>query len=148
MATVRRSIARSPEDVFATLLTPSTYPDWLVGCQDIRAIDADWPAVGSKFHHRVGLAGPLTVADSTEVLEIEEPSLLVLEARARPLGRARVRFELRSEGTASSPRTLVTLDEVPLGLLSPAQPAIDVLTAPRNVRSLQRLAELVETPST
>ena len=36
------------------------------------------------FHHRVGLAGPLTVADNTQILAVAEPALLSLEVRARP----------------------------------------------------------------
>ena len=53
-----------------------------MGCKDIRAVDDGWPAEGSAFHHRVGLGGPLTVADSTKVVALVTPTLLVLEVRA------------------------------------------------------------------
>ena len=96
MTAVSRTIPARIDTVFATLIDPDTYPDWLVGCQDIRAIDDDWPTVGSCFHHKVGLGGPIVVADSTEVLAIEPAVLLSLEVRSRPLGRGRATFKLES----------------------------------------------------
>ena len=138
MATVRRTIPRPQADVFAALITPETYPHWLVGCQDIRAVDAGWPAPGTAFHHRVGLFGPVTVADNTVVEEIAEPHCLKLEVRARPLGRGCVTFTLEA---ADPGETVVTLEEEPIGLLAPAQPLIDPITARRNERSLTRLAD-------
>jgi uncharacterized protein YndB with AHSA1/START domain len=74
------------ESVFAALVDPWTYPEWLVGAQDMRSVDPGWPAPGSSFHHRVGLAGPLTIADSSSSCEVDAPELLVLEVRARPAG--------------------------------------------------------------
>ena len=41
MTAVSRTIPARIDSVFATLIDPDTYPDWLVGCQDIRAIDGD-----------------------------------------------------------------------------------------------------------
>ena len=73
MAEVRRHLPHPPETVFTALTTPETYPFWLVGCQAIRAVDPGWPAVGTAFHHRVGVIGAVTVADSTKVLEVEAP---------------------------------------------------------------------------
>src|SRR5688572_6554946 len=133
MAVTRRSLAHPPEKVFAALTTPETYPLWLVGCQQIRDVDEGWPDPGTCFHHRVGLVWTLTVADSTKVLEVEAPTRLVLEVRARPLGRGRVAFTLEapSDGT-----TILTLDEVPIGALGPLRPLIDPVTARRNERSL------------
>jgi uncharacterized protein YndB with AHSA1/START domain len=139
MATVKHTIDAAPADVFRILTTPETYPEWLIGCDDIRSVDRQWPQPGSAFHHRVGIAGPLTVADSTKVIEIQEPNQLVLEARARPFGRAMVTFTLRSIGDG---RTEMTFAEVPLGHLAPLSPLLDRLSAPRNRRSLERLAEV------
>ena len=79
MAVVQHTIERPIKDVFAALIEPHTYPHWLVGAQEIRDIDDDWPSPGSAFHHRVGLVGPLTVADLTKVIGIEEPRRLSLE---------------------------------------------------------------------
>ena len=53
MTEVRRTIPHPRHRVFATLVTPETYPMWLVGAKHIRAVDDGWPAVGTKFHHRV-----------------------------------------------------------------------------------------------
>jgi uncharacterized protein YndB with AHSA1/START domain len=138
MAVVRQTLPHPPPVVFDALVTPETYPHWLVGCRDIRAVDTDWPDVGSRFHHRVGVVGPLTVDDSTEILGIDSPRQLVLEVRFRPLGRGQVTFTLEPGGLQD---TVVTFDEVPLGTLAVAKPALDPLTAHRNRLSLRRLGE-------
>ncbi|HEX2576811.1 MAG TPA: SRPBCC family protein [Aquihabitans sp.] len=144
MSIVRHTINKPVADVWEALTTPETYPHWLVGCRDIRAVDDGWPAVGTAFHHRIGIAGPLTVADLSKVLEIEAPRRLSLEVRARPLGRGRAAFTL-SEGTGSGgPSTVVALDEVPIGLLAPTKPVVDPLTAARNRKSLANLADYLE----
>ena len=144
MAIVRRTIPCPIDDVFAALIDPETYPHWLVGARDIRAVDDSWPAAGAAFHHRVGLVGPLTLADLTKVLEIEEPRRLSLEVRARPLGRGRATFTLdatEADGTG----TVVELDEVPIGLLAPTRPLVDPLTTVRNRKSLAHLADFLRT---
>lgn len=139
MAVVRRTIHQPRSDVFRALVTPETYPHWLVGARDIRAVDAGWPAVDTVFHHRVGLVGPLKVADSTKVLEIEEDRLLSLEVRARPFGRGRATFRLEDAPADRPGATVVELDEVPLGALAPLRPLIDPVTELRNKRSLAQL---------
>lgn len=139
MAVVRRVIARPRAEVFAALVTAPTYPHWLVGCREIRAVDAGWPAVDTAFHHRVGLLGPVTVADNTKVLAVEDGTLLSLEVRARPLGRGRATFSLADGPDGGAPSTVVTLDEVPIGLLAPTRPLVDPLTAHRNRASLANL---------
>jgi uncharacterized protein YndB with AHSA1/START domain len=140
MAVVEALLPADPAAVYQALTTPSTYPLWLVGCQDIRSVDEGWPAPGTRFHHRVGLLGPLTVADDTEALEAVPAERLALEVRARPFGRGRVTFTLvpREGG-----RTLLRFEEVPIGPLRPAQPALDPLTVRRNRRSLERLSALL-----
>jgi uncharacterized protein YndB with AHSA1/START domain len=144
MATVRRIIPCPIDEVFAALIDPETYPHWLVGARDIRAVDDGWPAPGTAFHHRVGLVGPLKVADLTKVIDIEAPSRLSLEVRARPLGRGRATFTLDAAG-ADGTGTVVELDEVPIGLLGPTRPLVDPLTAIRNRKSLAQLADLLRT---
>jgi uncharacterized protein YndB with AHSA1/START domain len=126
--------------VFAALTTPETYPLWLVGCQDIRAVDDGWPMPGTAFHHRVGLVGPLTVADNTKVLEVSNPDRLVLEVRARPFGRGKVTFTMVEEDGG----TRLTLEEVPIGALAPTQPLLDPITVKRNAASLSNLADFLE----
>jgi uncharacterized protein YndB with AHSA1/START domain len=142
MAVVRREIQAPIRDVYSAIADPHTYPHWLVGCCDIRSVDDGWPDPGSKFHHRVGLGGPITVADSTEILSRVDGSMVCLEVRARPFGRGRATFTL-TQG-ADPGRTVVELDEVPIGLMAPTKPLADPFINRRNVRSLSRLADHLE----
>ena len=68
MARNEMVIAATPEQVWDVLASPPTYADWVVGSSEIRSSDRDWPAVGCRFHHRVGF-GLLKISDNTEVLE-------------------------------------------------------------------------------
>jgi uncharacterized protein YndB with AHSA1/START domain len=142
VATTDTQFSVPPERVFAVLSDPESYADWVVGSHSIRDADPDWPAVGSRFHHRVG-AGPLNVKDHTEVLEVDPPRRLVLRARARPLGTAKVEIVLEPRDGG----THVTMTEVAGDPLS--QLAINRLTDPlvhrRNVESLRRLRRISET---
>jgi uncharacterized protein YndB with AHSA1/START domain len=144
MARNERLIPASPERVFAVLADPDSYGHWVVGSDTIRDADDNWPAVGSRFHHRVGF-GPLKVNDHTEVLESDPPNRLQLKAKARPLGTARVTMilERRSGGT------LVTMVEDagdPLTRLV-FNPLTHLLVRGRNKESLRRLEELAVAPS-
>jgi uncharacterized protein YndB with AHSA1/START domain len=144
MAIVRQTIHRPIDEVFAALVDPETYPHWLVGARDIRDVDDDWPAPGTVFHHRVGLVGPLKVADLTKVIDIEDRRRLSLEVRARPLGRGQATFTLDTTG-ANGSETVVELDEIPIGLLAPTRPLLDPLTTARNRRSLTQLDDYLQT---
>ncbi len=141
MATVTGHITAPPHAVFERLADGWHYVQWVVGTSHIRAVDADWPAVGSKLHHAVG-PWPLAVRDSTVVEQMEPDRLLELRARGWPLGEADIRLTLAPEGNG----TLVTMEETPSGgpgwLLR--NPAGDALIRRRNVESLARLAALVE----
>lgn len=142
MATTRQHIAAAPERVFAVLAEPRNYADWVVGSDTIRDADHHWPAVGSRFYHRVG-TGPLKVSDHTEVMDADPPRRLVLHARARPLGTAIVTLVLepRDGGTA------VTMTETagdPLSRLG-INRLTDPLVHARNVKSLRRLKRIAET---
>jgi uncharacterized protein YndB with AHSA1/START domain len=142
VATNRTTIATPPERVFAVLLDPENYADWVVGSDVIRDVDANWPAVGSRFHHRVG-TGPLKVKDHTEVVEIAPPAKLVLHARARPLGTAMVTLLL----TPTAGGTTVTIRETAGDALShlAINPLTDWLVHLRNRESLRRLKRIAET---
>src|SRR4051812_19034662 len=70
-------IAAPPERVFETLADGRSYGHWVVGSSEIESVDSNWPAVGSRFHHKVGW-GPLKVADHTEVIRSEPPRMLEL----------------------------------------------------------------------
>ena len=134
------AVLRSPvRDVFAVLADPATYAYWVVGSDEIRDADASWPAVGAKLHHRVG-AGPFKINDNTEVLEVSEPWRLVLQARVRPFGTARIIMELIDLGDG----TQVTMTEVPGDRFSRLlhNPLTDAILRRRNDVALKRLAEL------
>lgn len=147
MATVTRHALVARDVAFDALVDPETYPKWLVGAREIRAIDDDWPEPGSRFHHRVGIIGPVTLSDYTRCLECERPSRLVLEARARPLGRGRVAFSLSEAGErGGNPVTRITMDEVPIGLLAAAKPVLDPLAEARNRVSLNALVAYLNGP--
>ena len=51
------------------------YADWVVGAVHVRSVDPNWPAPGSRVHHRLG-AWPLTINDATEVTSYEPERLL------------------------------------------------------------------------
>lgn len=140
MARNQRLMPVAPERVFSVLSDPSSYGHWVVGSDTIRDADPGWPAVGTRFHHRVGV-GPLKVNDHTEVVECDPPRRLVLHAKARPLfGTARVELDLERRGGG----TLVTMVE------DAGDPFTKVVfwglthlvVRGRNAESLRRLEEL------
>lgn len=142
MATTEAQFSVPPDRVFAVLSDPESYADWVVGSHSVRDADPTWPEVGARFYHRVG-AGPLTVSDHTEVLAVDPSYRLVLRARARPLGTAKVEIVLdpRAGGTH------VTMTEVagdPLSRLA-LNRLTDLLVHRRNVESLRRLRRISET---
>ncbi|HEY1118952.1 MAG TPA: SRPBCC family protein [Acidimicrobiales bacterium] len=130
----------APEDVFDHLLDPWRYPEWLLGASTMRAVDDNWPEVGSRFHHRVGF-GPLKVNDRSKIIEIEPPTRLVLHVRATPAVQGIVTFTV--EPTAEG--SILWLQEEPavkLGQLM--RPVLDPATHVRNKASLRNLADLME----
>ena len=142
MATNHTQIAASPDEVFAVLANAENYGDWVVGSDTIRDADPTWPKVGSRFYHRVGV-GLLKVNDHTEVLDVDAPRRLVMRARARPLGTAKVTMLLAERDGG----TRVTMIEVAGDRLS--RLALNRVTDPliylRNVEALRRLKRIVET---
>jgi uncharacterized protein YndB with AHSA1/START domain len=142
VATNRVLIEAPPERVFEVLSDPQTYADWVVGSSEIRDADASWPAIGSRFHHSVGV-WPLKVKDSTEVIGLDRPTGLKLHARARPLGTACVELVLAEDPAG----THVTMHETAGDLLSRVgiNPLTEWLVHLRNVEALRRLKRIAET---
>lgn len=134
-------IDASPEAVFDALLEADNYAEWVVGTKEIRGADADWPAIGSRFHHTVG-AGGAQIRDHTVIEAMDRPRRLVLLAKAGNAGDARVELHLRPDGDG----TELVIDESPVS--GPGHDLPDFLTEPaiktRNVESLRRLKRLVE----
>jgi Polyketide cyclase / dehydrase and lipid transport len=142
MAFTSREIRAGASKAFAVLTDPETYPRWLVGAQAIRHVDPAWPRPGCRFQHVVGF-GPLRIADSTEVIDIDDAAMVLqLKVRARPLISAIATFRV----IGSSSRCVITLQEEParraVGNL--VRPVMDPATHVRNHRSLRRLAEVIE----
>jgi hypothetical protein len=131
----------TPDAVFAVLSDGWLYATWVVGASRIRAVDEQWPAVGSELHHSVG-TWPLLLDDSTKVIDVDPPAMLRLKARAWPSGEAHV--ELRVEPTPAG--CMITIEEHPS--TGPAQivpgPIMDALLHVRNEESLRRLVFLAE----
>lgn len=138
MARNERIINATPEQIWAVLADAKSYDRWVVGAKDIRTADDTWPEPGSRLHHTVGF-GPLQLKDNTKVLESEAPRLLVMEARGRPFGIARIEMHLEPQASG----TKVTMIEYalrpdPVKLLNPA---LDPLIHSRNTESLLRLEQ-------
>src|SRR5688572_33488795 len=129
MATTERVIDASAENVFRVLADPESYAHWVVGSNEIRAYDEDWPRVGSIFHHTQG-KWPLTVKDTSSVLGMQTNRRLVLEVRTRPFVVAKVQLDL----TPQNGKTHVRMVESPTGgLLKPINnPLLELLTHLRN----------------
>jgi uncharacterized protein YndB with AHSA1/START domain len=94
MTTTRRIVKASEEGVWQVLADGWLYPVWVVGASRMRAVEASWPARGSRIHHSVG-TWPLLIDDHTEVTACKPGTLLALRARAWPAGEASVTIRLR-----------------------------------------------------
>ncbi len=141
MSTTSRTIAATPEQVWAVLADGWLYPLFVVGAARMREVDDTWPEVGARLHHSVG-AWPLMIDDTTEVLEVEENRRLLLLARGWPAGQAHVEIILRVDGR-STEVTMIEQATAGPGVLIP-KPIQDPQLHLRNLEALQRLAFVVE----
>ena len=134
-----------PDTVFRALADAEHYDTWLVGAKDIRAVDSAFPEPGAELHHTVG-AGPVELKDSTEVEAVDTNRRLRLRARVRPLGVARVEFQLEP---AAGGGTQVIMDEVVTepALARALNPLLGPLINSRNLASLKNLREQVDGPN-
>jgi uncharacterized protein YndB with AHSA1/START domain len=140
MAVNEIEVAASPEAVWDVLADPNAYGEWVLGTQRIRGADEGFPEPGTRLYHTVG-AGPLTLSDTTSVVESEPARRLVLDARMGPLGTARVVIELHERAGG----TVVELAERGAkGTSRLLYPAGDIVLRGRNRWSLDRLKTLVE----
>jgi hypothetical protein len=141
MSTTTWQAKCSADAVFAVLSDGWLYSTWVVGASRIRAVEAGWPAKGTRIHHSVG-AWPLLIDDSTTVLEVEPDRRLVLQARAWPTGEAHV--DIRLEANASGCQITLVEDVV----AGPATLIPQVVRQPlfraRNRETLRRLGLLAE----
>ncbi len=106
---VHTSMRAGADRIFAELSDGWAYVGWVVGASHIRDVDARWPEVGSKIHHKVGV-WPLVLADETESLACEPGRRLLMRAKGWPLGEATVEIVLDER---SPELTEVTIREAP-----------------------------------
>ncbi|MDQ2750751.1 MAG: SRPBCC family protein [Pseudonocardiales bacterium] len=141
MATNSVHIEATRQRVFAVLSDGWAYSNWVVGASHMRAVEAGWPAPGSRLFHAAG-AWPIMARDETVVESWEPNSKLVLTAKGRPLGEAKVVLELEDAGDGCR----VTMFETPTA--GPGQwlhnPVFEALLVRRNAESLARLAAIAE----
>jgi hypothetical protein len=107
----------------------------------MRAVDADWPSPGSKIHHTIGV-WPLTINDETGVEACQPGQKLVLLARVRPFGTARITVRLKPSPTGCR----IEMSEVPVGGPLGVVPQRVAMAAvwPRNRECTWRLAAHAE----
>jgi hypothetical protein len=142
MAMVERTVAASPDRVWAILADGWTYSDWVVGTAHIRQVDARWPAPGARIHHRAG-PWPVSIQDSTSVVAAEKARMLHLRPKLWPLGEAEVLITLTDLGTGQTKVTLA--EDFRAGPLLWVRTKInDLAMHRRNRESLRRLADLAE----
>ena len=144
--TVRRDSAATREEVWNVISDGWTYSQWVVGNSRMRAVDANWPAAGSRIQHSIGV-WPFLVDDVTEVEDCRPLEKLVLLARAGLFGRARILFRLSDTPTGGC---LIEMAEVPVGLPMGWVPNQVALAAviPRNRECTLRLAAIAERRTT
>jgi uncharacterized protein YndB with AHSA1/START domain len=142
MATVTQTIHAPVEQVWAILADGWTYSDWVVGTAHIRNVDASWPTVGSKLHHKIG-PWPVSLKDDSTVVAADPGHSLTLHAGFWPLGEATVDFELVA---VDANNTRVTMYEAfRAGPLQWVQNKVnDLVLHGRNAEVLRRLADLAE----
>jgi uncharacterized protein YndB with AHSA1/START domain len=141
VATNTRHIDVNRQRVWEVLGDGWTYSNWVVGTSHMRAAEPEWPGVGSRLFHAAG-PWPLITRDETIVEQSEPNARLVLTARGRPFGEARVVIELHDDVDGC----LVTMHETPIA--RPGKwlhnPAFEAILVRRNTEALDRLAALAE----
>jgi uncharacterized protein YndB with AHSA1/START domain len=141
MSTERRHCDAPASVVWEVLSDPWLFASWVVGASRIRDVTGPWPAEQSLIHHTLGIR-PLLLKDTTSVLSSVPGSLLVLQARGRPLGEARV--EMRLEDEPGGCAIVMTERAVAgVGRLLP-RPVHDAAIGVRNREALRRLAFIAQ----
>lgn len=138
----RTEIPAPPEAVWAVISDPETYPDWLVGAQQMRSVDPDFPKPGAKLHHSVGPAEGLTVDDVSEAVDADPPHRLDLEVHVGPF-----RGEVELLILPSPKGSEVRFRERPAGAFAALTPVVRPILHARNVEALRRLAGRFDDPS-
>jgi hypothetical protein len=139
---VARETKADAHAVWRVLADGWLYATWVVGASRIRQVDDQWPAVGARLHHSVGL-WPALINDETVVVASEAGRRMMLQARGWPLGEARVEI-LLEDRPGGGCRMMIREDATDGPGRFVPKPVRSALIAPRNVESLRRLAYLAE----
>jgi Polyketide cyclase / dehydrase and lipid transport len=139
--TVKRDIAASRQQVWDVMADGWTYSQWVVGNSRMRAVDPNWPAPGSIICHSIGV-WPLVLDDQTVVEKSIPLEELVLHAKGRPFGGARVILRLSDIPDGCR----VEMEEYPISGPAAILPnrLSDLAAWPRNHETLWRLGALAE----
>ncbi|ASN22220.1 SRPBCC family protein [Arthrobacter sp. YN] len=137
MSTVTQLFRSPAANVWEVIEDGWLYSGWVVGASRIRAVDDQWPQVGSKLHHSVG-SWPFLIDDSSRVTAVEPGRKLEILAKGWPLGEARILITLEDLG-GSQCRVSIAEDAVrgPGKLIPKA--LRDPVIAVRNRETLKRL---------
>lgn len=141
MAVTTVHVKTDPAAVWRVLSDGWLFPLWVVGASRIRQVDDTWPEPGSRLHHSVGL-WPVLTDDHTEVVAVDPERRLELQARAWPLGEARVVLSLAADGDGTTVTIEEDLTHGP-GALLPGPLRAGALHW-RNTETLRRLRLLAE----
>lgn len=134
-------INATPSEVFSVLANGWAYSNWVVGTSHMRAVESEWPAPGSRLFHAAGV-WPAVARDETKVEECEPDVRLVLTARGRPFGEAKIVIELAAADGGCD----LTMTETPSA--GPGSwlhnPLSEALLVRRNTEALARLSSIAE----
>ena len=139
--TVTRDIRASRRQVWDVMADGWTYSQWVVGNSRMRAVDPHWPAPGSRILHSIGV-WPVVINDETVVEKSVPLEELVLHAKGRPFGGARVILRLSDIPDGCR----IEMEEFPVsgpGSILPDRLS-DLAAWPRNRETLWRLGAAAE----
>ena len=139
VVTVQRMTTAGPDAVWAVLADGWRLASWVVGAARVDAVDAAWPAVGTRLRYGIG-GWPVVLPGPAEVTACSPGRELALHGRT-PFGGVDVRVRV-DDG-----RLVITEDVVsgPARLVPARLRAAGI--GARNVETLRRLAQLAETPT-
>jgi hypothetical protein len=135
-------MSASAQAVWKVLADGWTYPSWVVGASRMRAVAADWPAVGAELHHSIGV-WPLLIDDVTRVLGADPERELRLRGKGRPVGEVEIHLVLR-ESRDGDCEVVMREDVVSGPTKLVLKPLRALMIKRRNTEALLRLAYLAE----
>jgi uncharacterized protein YndB with AHSA1/START domain len=141
MTVVDRVMAGDAHQVWDVLSDGWLFPVWVVGATHMRDVDDTWPAPGAQLHHEVG-AWPMSLSDTTQVIESDPGRRLVLRARAWPVGEAVIEITVEPHPDGASVQLAEGTSRGPAYLFD--NPLQRKILKARNVETLRRLAAIVE----